>query len=71
MPVALLPPPPGVTPNFEHPEQHGRHVVILGLLGIPCSFLFLMMRMYTKIRLNRQFGSEDGNELMSCGINVG
>ena len=55
-----IPPPPGVTPNFDNPEQGGRHVVILGLVGIPIAFLFLALRLYTKSRINRSFGSEDG-----------
>lgn len=59
--VALVPPPPGVTPNFDNPEWGGRHVVVLGLLGIPIAFLFLVMRLYTKAKINRSFGSEDGS----------
>ena len=55
-----VPPPPGVTPNFENPEQGGRHVIVLGFVGIPITFAFLIMRLYTKARINRSFGSEDG-----------
>ena len=61
-----IPPPPGVTPNFDHPEQGGTHVVVLGLVGIPISTLFLAMRLYTKARINRSFGSEDG---IGSGVN--
>lgn len=60
--MALVPPPPGVTANFVNPEQGGKHVVVLGLVGIPISTLFLAMRLYTKARINRSFGSEDGIE---------
>lgn len=57
-----IPPPPGVTPNFVDPENGGRHVVILAVLGIPIAFLFLLMRLWTQFRIKRSFGSEDGRD---------
>lgn len=58
--IGAIPPPPGVTPNFVNPEQKGEEIITLGILGIVCSTLFLLMRIYTKLRINRAFKSEDG-----------
>lgn len=58
--IGAIPPPPGVTPNFVNPEHKGKEIIVLGILGIVCSTLFLLMRIYTKIRINRSFKSEDG-----------
>ena len=58
--IGPIPPPPGVTPDFDHPYNGGRHVVILAVLGIPIATLFLAMRLYTQVRIKRSFGSEDG-----------
>lgn len=58
--IGAIPPPPGVTPNFVDPEQKGKQIVVLGILGLVCSTLFLLMRIYTKLRINRAFASEDG-----------
>ena len=58
--MGAIPPPPGVTPNFVNPEHRGKEIVTLGILGMVCSTLFLLMRIYTKSRINRAFASEDG-----------
>ncbi|MCJ1461458.1 hypothetical protein MMC07_000055 [Pseudocyphellaria aurata] len=57
--MGVIPPPPGVTANFVNPEQKGKEIYTLGILGIISSTLFLLMRIYTKVRINRSFKSED------------
>ena len=58
--MGAIPPPPGVTPNFVNPEHRGKEIVTLGILGIFCLNVFLLMVIYTKSRINRAFASEDG-----------
>lgn len=58
--AGVVPPPPGVTANIEHPERKGQLVLALGGVGMALSTLFLIMRVYTKVKINRAFGSEDG-----------
>lgn len=58
--MGAIPPPPGVTPNFVNPDHKGGEVLTLGILGMVCSTLFLLLRIYTKIFINRSFKSEDG-----------
>ena len=60
--VGAVPPPPGVTANFINPEmayplRTGQ--TILGV-GISIAGLFILMRIYTKARILRNFGAEDG-----------
>lgn len=62
MPGGVIPPPDGVTANLINPERRGAPVVhVLAGVGMTLSTLFLIMRLYTKARINRSFGSEDGN----------
>lgn len=60
MSISPIPPPPGVTQNFVNPERKGEEIYYLGIVGMIFSTLFLILRIYTKLRINRQFGSEDG-----------
>ncbi|KFY45266.1 hypothetical protein V494_01021 [Pseudogymnoascus sp. VKM F-4513 (FW-928)] len=50
----LVPPPPGVTPNFDHPRQHLwlAHYLVFGI-GAPLAFLALCQRLYTKLFLTK------------------
>lgn len=50
--TVLVPPPPGVVPNFDHPQQNQRlaHFVVFGI-GAPLAFLALCQRFYTKLFL--------------------
>ncbi|KFY08814.1 hypothetical protein V492_05892 [Pseudogymnoascus sp. VKM F-4246] len=50
----LVPPPPGVTPNFDHPRQNLwlAHYLVFGI-GAPLAFLALCQRLYTKLFLTK------------------
>ncbi|EEY17083.1 integral membrane protein [Verticillium alfalfae VaMs.102] len=53
--LGYLPPPPGVTPDFDHPRDAGRVVVLAGL--IVCNVLvtiFVSLRGYVKVFVNRR-----------------
>ena len=60
--MGVVPPPPGVTPNFDNPElayplSTGKTMIGVGL---SIAGLFILMRIYTKARILRNFGAEDG-----------
>ncbi|OBT68143.1 hypothetical protein VE03_01615 [Pseudogymnoascus sp. 23342-1-I1] len=52
--TVLVPPPPGVVPNFDHPRQNEwlAHYLVFGILG-PLAFLALLQRFYTKLFLTK------------------
>ncbi|KAL8648062.1 MAG: hypothetical protein Q9226_006157 [Calogaya cf. arnoldii] len=49
--MPLAPPPPGVTPNFDHPESNAWHVDVTAAICIPLIVLFSSIRLYTQYRL--------------------
>ena len=57
--VGVIPPPPGVTPNFEHPAYHSGGIVPIAAVFIPLAAIFMILRVYTKLRIIRVFGLED------------
>lgn len=66
-PVGVVPPPPGVTPNFVNPERKywtANHAIVITGLGISTSFL--AMRLFTKIHVQRNFGFDDGMVFLFC-----
>ena len=57
----VIPPPPGVTPNFENPaRRHDTTVYIVSSVGIVICTLCVAMRIYAKGWVKRAFGIEDG-----------
>ena len=58
--LGVIPPPPGVTANIDHPQRKGRLILVLSGVGMALSSLFLLMRIFTKLKINRSFGYEDG-----------
>ncbi|KFY58766.1 hypothetical protein V496_05969 [Pseudogymnoascus sp. VKM F-4515 (FW-2607)] len=54
--TVLMPPPPGVVPNFDHPRQNEwlAHYLVFGILG-PLAFLALLQRFYTKLFLTKSW----------------
>ncbi|KAH8591908.1 hypothetical protein B0O99DRAFT_744136 [Bisporella sp. PMI_857] len=57
--VGSLPPPPGVIPDFEHPESRGYQVIIAIAVLFPLATLFLVLRIYTRAIIVRNVGSDD------------
>lgn len=53
-------PPPGVTPNFDHPQsQTARYYIGEGIcLGF--AFVFVSLRVYVKLTITRAWGKDDG-----------
>ncbi|KIW03028.1 uncharacterized protein PV09_05682 [Verruconis gallopava] len=58
--VALVPAPSGYHVDFEHPQRRGIPAAywVTGV-GLVISTMFLAMRLYTKIRIVREFKAED------------
>jgi hypothetical protein len=57
--IGTLPPPPGVIPDFEHPESVGHRVIIAIAIFFPLATLVLFLRIYTRAILVRNVGSDD------------
>ena len=57
--VGAVPPPPGVKPNFKNPAYISGGIVPLSAVFVTLSTLFLAIRLYTKLRIIKVFGSED------------
>ena len=55
----VAPPPPGVTPNFAHPEYHSCGVVPITIVFLTLATIFLLLRLYTKARILKLVGAED------------
>jgi hypothetical protein len=58
--TVLVLPPPGITPDFDHPRQNKwlEHYLVFGI-GAPLAFLALCQRFYTKIFLSRGLQLDD------------
>lgn len=54
-----LAPPPGVTPNFVNPYNQNKVTITLISVCLPATTLFLLIRMYSKVRLIKSHGWED------------
>ncbi len=55
-----LAPPPGVTPNYDHPEDVLRTVnLVTQGLSIPIVSTFVALRMYARYRTSRRYGPDD------------
>ncbi|KAF2179609.1 hypothetical protein K469DRAFT_673989 [Zopfia rhizophila CBS 207.26] len=61
----LTQPPPGVIPDFVHPQWHGQPVVIVGAVGISVMLVMASIRMYSKCYLTRKWVFDDYVYLLS------
>ena len=52
-------PPPGVTPDFVNPENHGKTAVIVGGFLAGLMLVFIVNRGYTKWCINKKFSWDD------------
>ncbi|KAL9597906.1 MAG: hypothetical protein Q9219_004859 [cf. Caloplaca sp. 3 TL-2023] len=57
--IGVVPPPPGITPNFKNPQYHSGGIVPLACVFIPLAAIFMALRVYTKVRIIKVFGLED------------
>ena len=59
MQQGIVPPPPGVVPNFANPAYKSDGVVPVTAVFLVLSTTFLLLRLYTKLRILKAFGVED------------
>ncbi|KAH6668388.1 hypothetical protein B0J14DRAFT_600636 [Halenospora varia] len=64
--IGAYPPPPGMTPNFAHPDYIGYRVVIVAIVFPVLTLGFLLVRLYVKGFLIRQFHLDDYS--IVCGF---
>ncbi|KAH7007835.1 hypothetical protein B0J12DRAFT_692198 [Macrophomina phaseolina] len=57
--VGAIPPPPGVSPNFDHPENKSSEVFIINILLPIIATLILLLRLYTRRFIVHNVGAED------------
>lgn len=59
--VGVVPPPAGVTADFDYsnPWLYNVNIVLISL-GLVVSFLCLVLRIYTKTQILHRLGWEDG-----------
>ncbi len=58
-PVGLVPPPPGVIPNFNNPESVYGRVMTAELITLGIALPFVLMRIYTRLFITRAVGWDD------------
>jgi hypothetical protein len=57
--IGASPPPPGVIPDFEHPESVGYRVVIATAILLPLTTVVVCLRIYTRVKIVSYMGSDD------------
>jgi hypothetical protein len=57
--VGLLPPPPGVVPNFDNPESTGYKVIITAVVTWALATSIVLLRAYVKLRIIRKMNAND------------
>ena len=57
--VGLARPPPGVTPNFAHPESRGYRISITLIVCLVLCTGVVLLRLYTRYFITRMIGVDD------------
>ncbi|KAH8723280.1 hypothetical protein GQ44DRAFT_315681 [Phaeosphaeriaceae sp. PMI808] len=57
--VGVIPPPPGVSPNFINPPSRQHVVLIINIIFTFVSALFVALRLYTTGIITRSVGIDD------------
>ncbi|TDZ13380.1 Satratoxin biosynthesis SC1 cluster protein 4 [Colletotrichum spinosum] len=71
VPLSIIPPPPGVTVDFDHPRQQKvlEHYLIFGIGGT-IAFVALCQRFYTKIHLSKGLQVDDAFMFLGWAASV-
>ena len=59
VPIPVVPPPPGVTPNFIHPASRTNVAVAVCTSVLVVTFILFGVRVYTRLKITRSFGHDD------------
>ncbi|KAI0006914.1 hypothetical protein F4779DRAFT_629475 [Xylariaceae sp. FL0662B] len=62
----MLPPPPGASPNFVNPVSRAGTIRAGMYSVLPIMVVFVLLRIYTRVRLTRALGSDDYLCLLSA-----
>lgn len=62
--IPAAPPPPGVVPNFIHPENQLAAINTTLIICLSFATIFVWLRIYTKFLINKTHGYED------CAFNL-
>ena len=58
--VPALAPPPGVIPNFTAANPRADIYIIICSVALGLAFIFVLLRLYAKLWINRSPGWDDG-----------
>jgi len=61
--LPALQPPPGVVPNFVNPQSIAHQTRTAIYVTLPLMLLFLVLRLYTRLRILRAVGADDCKSL--------
>jgi hypothetical protein len=56
--------PPGVVSNFVSPENRGDILIAVSAVCLALLLVFVPLRLYTRIRITRTFGLDDGEHAL-------
>ena len=58
--TSTIPPPPGVTVNFDNPVSRGYLLIVVGGVLLGPTLLFVAVRLYVKVFIVRKINWGDG-----------
>lgn len=70
LPLGVIPPPPGVNANIVNPEWNGQILDVVGILFLVLSTLFVVLRLYTRIRIVKNVGLDDYLIVVAVLVNI-
>lgn len=56
----VFPPPPGVVPDFLHPQTRATEIVAISAVCLSLMFPIVIMRLYSRLWIARSFRGDDG-----------
>ncbi|KAI9835622.1 MAG: hypothetical protein M1838_005271 [Thelocarpon superellum] len=65
-----MPPPPGVQPNFDHPDSSVHQIVATSIICLIISGLCVSLRLYSKAILTRSLGWDDYTSVIAMGFSI-
>ncbi|KAI9672493.1 MAG: hypothetical protein M1817_003259 [Caeruleum heppii] len=68
--LGTIPPPPGVTPNYENPESIADRVIVVNAVFLPLAIIFVILRSFTRIHLTHGFGMDDYALVVSLLLSI-
>ena len=57
--VPALPPPNGITPDFDHPQSRAIYTVVISGVCLALMGIFVSIRVYTRICITRAWTKDD------------